>query len=109
MRKLIPLALIVLAGCTKDPAKNPDPVEVSGTVRMAGRPVADAVLHLQPTGSGGQAALPVKNGQFKGSVMPGQYTWYLASAAPIPDKYKEGSLDRQIDVAAGATLTLTLD
>ena len=111
MRKLIPLVALVLAGCGGvNPAKNPDPVEVSGTVQLAGgKPVPDGTLHLQPTGSGGQATLPVKNGRFKGSVMPGKYTWYLASAARIPDKYKEGSLDRQIDVAPGAALALTAD
>jgi len=115
MRKLIPLLGLVLIGCMRGPGRNPDPVEVSGTVQLAGKPVSDVVLNLQPTGDGGQAAIPVKNGEFRGSVIPGRYTYYftetrnLTAFRGIPDKYRSGSLDRQIDVTPGANLTLTLD
>jgi hypothetical protein len=115
MRKLIPLLGLVLIGCTRGPGHNPDPVEVSGTVQAGGKSVTDVVLNLQPTGTGGQAVIPVKNGEFRGSVMPGRYTWYftetknLTAYRSIPEKYRAGSLDRQIDIAPGAKLTLSMD
>jgi len=117
MRKLLPLAIIALAGCQTNPSPNPDPVEVSGKVTLpGGKSVSGVVLNLQPTGTGGQAMLPVKNGAFKGSVMPGRYTYYItedskypAAFAVIPERYRAGSMDRQVDIAAGATLNITLE
>jgi hypothetical protein len=115
MRKLIPLFGLVLIGCMRDPGHNPDPVEVSGTVQAGGKSVTDVVLNLQPTGQGGQATIPVKNGEFRGSVIPGRYTWYFtetrntAAFRTIPEKYRAGSLDRQIDVKPGAALNLSME
>ena len=115
MRKISPLLGLVLVGCAGDPGRNPDPVEVTGSVRVAGKPVTDVVLNLQPTGAGGQAAVPVRNGEFKGTVVPGRYTYYFtegrapAAYRAIPEKYRAGSLDRQIDVGPGDRLTLNLD
>jgi hypothetical protein len=115
MRKLIPLLGLVLIGCSRGSGPNPDPIEVSGTVQLAGKPVTDVVLNLQPTGTGGQAAIPVKNGEFHGSVIPGRYTWYftetknLTAYRAIPEKYRAGSMDRQIDISSGAKLTLSMD
>jgi hypothetical protein len=117
MRKSLLLAFIALAGCQTNPSPNPDPIEVSGKVTLpGGKAVSDVVLNLQPTGTGGQATLPVKNGAFKGSVMPGRYTYYItedsknpAAFAAIPERYRAGAMDRQIDIAAGSTLNITLD
>lgn len=114
MRKLIPLVVLVMLGCGKI-EQNPDPVDVSGRVTLRGGPVGDVTLNLQPTGKGSQAALPVKGGAFQGKVTPGRYTYYIsqgpnaASFQAIPEKYHTGSLDRQIDVSEGNTLTITLD
>lgn len=113
-----PLLLgLLLAGCGyKDPGKNPEPVEVSGRLTKGGRPVSDVVLNLQPTGNGTQATLAVKGGDFRGSITPGKYTYYISEAsgkaaafASIPDKYREGSLDRQLEIEQGKSLDLTLD
>ena len=119
-RKLIPLVALALFGCGgANPGKNPDPVAVSGQVAFAGgKPVTDVTLNLQPTGAGGQAAIPVKQGAFKGDVIPGKYTYFFtegprgsspAAYQAIPEKYRAGALDRQVEVKAGTTLTLTLE
>jgi hypothetical protein len=115
MRKLFPLAALVLIGCSSDPGKNPEQVDVSGKVTLAGKAVSDVFLNLQPTGSGTEARLPVKNGEFKGKLTPGRYTYYItedskrpAAFQAIPEKYRAGSLDRQINIDEGS-LTLTLD
>lgn len=112
----LPLALACLAGCSSNPGKNPEPVEITGRVTLpGGKAVDDVTFNLQPTGPGGQAALPVTNGEFKGTVMPGRYTYYLsegkraASLQAVPQKYRTGSMDRQITVAAGAKLEVSLE
>jgi hypothetical protein len=115
MRKLILLLALVLIGCGNNVGQNPEAVEISGRVTLSGKPVSDVTLNLQPTGTGTQAALPVKAGEFRGKVTPGRYTYYIsqgpkaASFQAIPAKYRSGSLDRQIDVGEGTTLTITLD
>jgi len=119
MRKLTVLivsALALVVGCNSvDPGKSADMVDVSGTVSRGGKPVTDVTLNLQPTAKGStQAALPVKNGQFKGKVTPGKYTYYVtegsnpAAFQAIPEKFHLGAADRQIEVDAG-TLTINLD
>lgn len=115
MRKLIPLAALVLIGCSVDPGKNAEQVDISGRVSQGGKVVTDVTFNLQPTGMGTQATLPIKDGEFKGKVTPGRYTYYItegskpAAYTGIPEKYRAGSMDRQIDVTAGSTLNITLD
>ena len=116
MRKLIPLLVFVVAGCTTNPGQNPDPVEVTGTITLGGKKVTHVNLNLQPIGkTGGQAIMAVTNGEFKGSAIPGKYTYFIAEGknpaafTAIPEKYYSGSLDREIEVKAGTPLMLTLD
>jgi hypothetical protein len=117
MRFATMMLVLVLSGCGyRDPGKTSDPVEVSGRVTKDGRPVSDVVLNLQPTGDGTQATLPVKGGDFRGSITPGKYTYYISEVngkakafTSIPEKYREGSLDRQIEIEKGKSLDLTLD
>jgi hypothetical protein len=104
-----------LVGCSVDPGKNPDMVEVQGKVTVNSKPLTGVTVNFQPTGVGTQATMPVKDGSFKGSITPGKYTYYVtegsntASYKSVPSKYREGSLDRQIDIGAGQTLDLKLD
>lgn len=117
MRRTTLLVALLIAGCGyKDPGKNPDPVEVSGRVTKGGRPVTDVVLNFQSTGDGTQAAVPVKSGDFRATITPGKYTYYISEVsgkttafAAIPEKYRNGSLDRQIEIETGKSLDLTLD
>jgi hypothetical protein len=118
MRKLVPLLALALVGCGVNPGKTPDPVEINGRVTMAGKPVGDLTLNLQPTGTEGtQATIPLKNGEFRRQVTPGRYTFYLsegpktAAAAfrAIPEKFRAGSMDRQIDIGQQPTVEFTLE
>lgn len=115
---LLPLLTLALIGCDSVGAtasKNPDPVEISGKVSLAGKPVSNVVLNLQPTESGAQATADVKDGIFKATVTPGKYTYFLSEGkvaqafASIPEKFRAGAMDRQIDIAAGTSLDLKLE
>jgi hypothetical protein len=119
MRKLIPLlglaGLVLLVGCGVNPGKNPDQVDITGKVTLPGKTVTDVTFNLQPTGTGTQAFYPVKNGEFKGKATPGKYTYFISEGPSasafkaIPEKYRSGSMDRQIDVDAGTPLNITLN
>jgi hypothetical protein len=117
MRVAALLVLLLIAGCGyKDPGKNPEPVEVSGHITKGGKPVSDVVLNFQSTGEGTQAAMPVKGGDFRGTITPGKYTYYISEVggkakafAAIPEKYRAGAMDRQIEIESGKSLDLTLD
>lgn len=117
MRKLFPLlALIALAGCSTKVSKNPDPVEVSGKVSLQGKSVHDVTLtFLTVSESGAQANFPVLNGEFKGQMYPGKYTYYFSEGKnpavldSIPTKYRIGAMDRQIDIKGGDALVLSLE
>ncbi|MCI0376870.1 MAG: hypothetical protein L0215_04640 [Gemmataceae bacterium] len=114
-RFLFLLASLSLLGCGAHSGKNPDPVEVEGRVTLKSKPVSGVTLQLQPTGTGTQASLPLKDGTFRGSVTPGKYTYYVSEGSNtaafqvIPEKYRAGALDRQIHIGAGSKLDLTLD
>jgi hypothetical protein len=105
----------VIVGCSVNPGVNPEPVDIAGKVTLGGRPVSDVTLNHQVTGNGTEAAFPVKAGEFRGKATPGRYTYYLsegpkpAAYKAVPVKFRRGSLDRQIDIAAGTTVTITLD
>lgn len=117
MRKLLTLCCLMVIGCGGvNPGTNPGPVDFSGKVTRNGKPVSEVTFNLQPTGHGSlPAVLPVKNGEIKGKVNPGRYTFFFsdgpnpAAIAAIPEKYREGTLERQIEVAEGTPLTITLD
>ena len=115
MRKLVFLCALAVFGCGDKVGFNAEPVEVSGRVTMKSRPVTGVVLNLQPTSGGAQAALPLKNGGFRGQVVPGRYTYYITEGASaeafkaIPEKYHLGDKDRQIELAAGSVLNIALD
>lgn len=110
-------SLTAFVGCggyiSTTPGKD---VDVSGTVNGPdGKPVKDVVLYFQPTGGDAMPIqFPIKNGSFSGKMIAGKYTYYLGAPQTGPDvrkaeailksfpgPWKEGSLDRQIDVSGG--------
>jgi len=115
MRKTLPLLALFLIGCSIDPGKNADPVEISGHVTLKGNPVNDVTFNLQPTSKGAQAMFVLKNGEFKGKVVPGRYTYFISEGAKpasyqaIPEKFRSGAMDRQIDIGDGSKLDIKLD
>ena len=119
MSRSAAIMLFALAGCGGAAVvPNPEPVEVTVHVTHAGDPVSDVNFNLQPTGAGLPAVVAVKDGELKAKVTPGNYTWYITQAsadgsgqkfAAIPAAYLEGSMARQVEVAAtGGTLHIDL-
>ncbi len=102
MRRLLFLLALLLCGCGVNPGKNPDRIEIAGTVTLAGKEVHGVILNLQVTGTGTPASLPVTKGTVKGTVTPGKYTYYLSAASSpadfkaVPEIFRAGSLERQI-------------
>ena len=104
------LFMLLPLGCSVNPGKNPDPVDVEGNVSIAGKALSTGTLSLQPTAKGSQAALVVTNGKVRGTITPGKYTYYITAAATeaeleaIPEKYRAGSMDRQIEIKAAGNV-----
>lgn len=116
---LLMSCVILGTGCSRriDPGPtNPEPVEITGKLTRAGKPVSGVTIFFQTTGQGGtQAAMPVKNGEFKGVIMPGTYTYSIQEGddpkafEAIPKQYYQGDLNRTVEVSAGARLEIKLD
>ena len=92
-----------------------DPVEISGQITMEGEPLSGVRLNLQPTGDGMPVGMDVAEGKFEGDAVPGKYTYFLsagkdaAAFKKVPEEYHSGSMDREVEVAAGTTLDLVID
>jgi hypothetical protein len=103
------LPILVVAGCGVSTGSNLDPIDITGKLTMQGRAVSGVKLNLQAIEGGAHAILDVKNGEFRGSVTPGTYTFFVEGGSDIPEKYRLGAMDRRIEVRAGGPLALTLD
>ena len=92
-----------------------DPVGITGQITMEDLPLSGVRLNLQPTGDGMPTGMDVTGGKFEGDVVPGKYTYFLsagkdaAAFKKVPEEYHSGAMDREIEVAAGATLDLIID
>ncbi len=116
--RLCTLAIVmVLCGCGGiDPGTNPEPVDVTLSVSVAGKPANDLKFNFQPTGVGAlPAVVDISNGKVQAKVTPGKYTYFVsagkspASFNAVPKAYHEGSLERQIEVKAGEAIEIRLD
>jgi hypothetical protein len=83
-------------------------VAVTGNVTLAGKPLTDVDLNLQPTGDGLPAVLKVKDGKFEAELVPGKYTFFLTqtsgpagakSFAKVPANCQIGAADREVEFA----------
>ncbi|HAP08938.1 MAG TPA: hypothetical protein DCR20_14030 [Planctomycetaceae bacterium] len=117
MKRLIALITLALAGCSGNlpVGTNPDPVNITANVSMAGAPVDGLKLNFQAIGDGPPAVLDIKAGTAAGPVTPGSYTWFISGSEKdladkkIPDQYREGSMDRKVDVSSPANIDVKLD
>lgn len=117
MRVWTLMFLSLLCGCGGiDPGTNPDPVEVTLNVTMAGKPANDLKFNFQPIGPGAlPAVVDIQNGKVLAKVTPGKYTYFItAGKSPagfnaVPKAYHEGSMDRQIDLKAGDSIEIRLE
>ena len=86
-------------------------VDVSGKVNGPnGKPLNNVLIYFQATGGAAQGVnFPIKEGKFSGKMNAGKYTYYIGGEGPkyeallksIPQKWKEGAMDRQVDINAG--------
>lgn len=74
MKRLMTLLLATVAGCSQNVpvGTNPEPVNVSVSVTLAGAPVDGLKFNFQPIGDGLPAVLDIKNGSAKRSRHPRQ-------------------------------------
>ena len=107
--RLLALVTVYLAaGCDgAKPGGSGGSGELTGKLTNAqGQPVRNVSLYLQPTGEGPKVSFNVgQDGTFRGSVAPGEYTYYIAplsgQSPGVPDKYLRPSPDRRITIGAG--------
>jgi len=115
VRRFFVLIALVLFGCGVNPGTNPDPVDIEGKVSLAGKEVNGVTLNLQVVGTGTPVSLPVSKGAVKGKVTPGKYTYFLSQASnasafkAVPEKYREGSLERQIVIKGAGPVEFTFE
>lgn len=106
----------VLTGCGGTTPQASTEVQASGAVTTgSGAPVKDVELQFQATGgTGRQATFPLKaDGKFAGTMTAGQYTYFFnelpgkaAAFAAIPAAFRQGSMDRQIEVKDGQPIDI---
>lgn len=113
---ILVFSVLVLSGCGEtDPGTNPAPKLTTFSVTMSGQPVDDVRLNLQPIAAGLPAVVEIKEGRGEFDVTPGEYTYFVsagksdASFSKVPEKYREGAMDRTVKVAGGEQLELKLD
>lgn len=115
MKRFGLLLVLGLIGCSVNPGRNPDPVEIEGNVTLAGKKVNNVVLKLLVTGKGLPADIQVKDGKYKHAVTPGKYAYFLsegsdaAAFAAVPEKYRDSSTERQIEIKSAGTVDIVFD
>jgi len=114
------LALAAVVGCGSSPALKPDPVEVSGEVKLpSGAAAKDLTVSFQPTGGD---AMPAgaklqSGGQFTVKMIPGPYVFYFSEEANakfaayknVPEKYKTPDAANTVTIEAGKPVVLQLN
>lgn len=108
------LAACTLAGCGGGLVpESGETVQVSGKVSAPqGKSVNGFQIFFQATGGKGQQVqFPLSaDGSFSGQMVKGKYSYYLIpgkgtatekALESFPDAYRQGSLDRQVDVKGG--------
>ena len=105
-----------LTGCGGTTPATSTEVDVTGTVTGAsGAPLKDVELQFQATGgTARQATFTLKaDGKFGGTMTAGKYTYFFnelpgkaAAFNGVPAGFRQGSMDRQIEVKAGQPLDL---
>ena len=109
--------VLILAGCGGYiKTESGKEVEVSGRVNGPdGKPLKDIAIWFQGTGGASQSVMfaTKADGTFTGKMNAGKYTFYLGAPLQgdtkkaeivlkgLPEVWKAGALERQIDVSGG--------
>lgn len=117
MTVLVSLAMSSLTGCGGPTITKPtEPVQVTLKVTSGGKPVNNVTVTLQPIVSGGrQADIPISNGEGSSTVTPGTYTYFVekgkseADLGKIPAAFRQGAMDRKIEITQAGTQELQLN
>jgi hypothetical protein len=95
-----------------------EPVAISGKLTVAGAPVGNVVLTLNPIEQGHPVPMKVgADGSFSGTAVPGKYVYFVseeeenpAALEKVPTKFRDTDLSRTVVVAADqSTLDVALD
>jgi hypothetical protein len=109
------MGLLAVSGCGVSNRSLGEPVDVVLKVTAGGKPVNNVTLTLQPMVDGVQAQGVVTNGELKAMIVPGVYTYYIDSArnpadlAKIPEAYRSGSIDRQLEIKQSGTFEVQIN
>lgn len=117
MTVLFSLTLSSLTGCGGPTITKPtEPVKVNLKVTSGGKPVNNVTVTLQPIVSGGrQADIPISKGEGSSDVTPGTYTYFVEKAKSeadlekIPAAFRQGAMDRKIEITQAGTHELQLN
>lgn len=112
-RRLWPvLALIVIVGlgCSREPVRNAEPVQVTGSVKLKGAAVTGVVLNLQPTAPGAHpVSTPVTDGVFSALMTPGRYCYFItegkspAAIRAVPKEYLRPDIELRDEIVVEAS------
>ena len=110
------LLLLIATGCGGvSITPTADPVSLSVSVTVAGKPANDINFNFQPVEGGLPATVLVTNGKFEAQITPGKYTYFItagkspAGFKPVPAAFHAGSLERLIEVKAGEPIDIKLE
>lgn len=117
MTVLVSLTLSSLTGCGGPTITKPsEPVQVTFKVSSGGKPVNNVTVTLQPIAAGGrQADVPISKGEGSATVTPGTYTYFVEKAKSeadlekIPAAFRQGAMDRKIEITQAGTQELQLN
>jgi len=114
---LLSVLLLFVTGCQQslDLGTNPEPVDITGSVKKGDTPLTGMRLNLQPLDAGLPAAIDIKEGKISAKVTPGNYTWYISgdekelASKGIPESFHAGSMERTVEIKGGETLDFKVD
>jgi hypothetical protein len=104
------LALLALVGCGAGTTKVEDPLEISGTITLDGKPLTDVNITFLPTASGQIQGSSVvkKDGKFAAKVMVGKYNFIVEGNKSVPEKYTKPDTNHNIEVPSGGSTMMEI-
>lgn len=120
MSRWIPaiMGLALLIGCGPKIELNTNPTPVSGKLTVAGAPVGDVLLTLQPLDAGHVVSMKVgSDGSFSSEVIPGKYAYFVTADEgksgaidKVPADFRQANMSRTVTVTSGqSTLDIALN